>query len=75
MNQLALPQPSRSHLPALVAAADDRARPRFLEFFAANIRPQPCAIDGPPTTELYDRTKDWLAHDEETMTLRAIVAL
>lgn len=38
MNQLVLlPSPAFA-LPALVAAADDRAQLRFLEFFAANIR-------------------------------------
>lgn len=38
MNQLApLPSPALA-LPALIAAADDRAQLRFLEFFAANIR-------------------------------------
>jgi hypothetical protein len=38
MNQL-VPLPSRSlPVPALVAAAGDQARVRFLEFFAANIR-------------------------------------
>ncbi|MCE3519501.1 hypothetical protein LXJ58_32640, partial [Escherichia coli] len=36
MNQLA-PLPSLA-LPALVAAADERARLRFLEFFAVTIR-------------------------------------
>jgi integrase/recombinase XerC len=36
MNQL-VPHPSSS-LPALIAAADDRAQLRFLEFFASNIR-------------------------------------
>src|SRR3546814_17658595 len=38
MNQLApLPSPSLA-LPALIASADERARLRFLEFFAATIR-------------------------------------
>src|SRR3546814_8550726 len=38
MNQLApLPSPALA-LPALIAAADERARLRFLEFFAATIR-------------------------------------
>ena len=37
MNQLA-PSTASSHLPALIAAAGDRASMRFLEFFAANIR-------------------------------------
>src|SRR5271169_1360579 len=31
-------RPSGAHLPALVASSGDRARIRFLEFFAANIR-------------------------------------
>src|SRR3546814_16172204 len=38
MNQLApLPSPSLA-LPALIASADERARLRFLEFFAVTIR-------------------------------------
>jgi integrase/recombinase XerC len=37
MSQLAL-SPSQEIMPALVVAAGDRARIRFLEFFAANIR-------------------------------------
>src|SRR5262245_1146159 len=36
MNDLAVIR--QSHLPALVAAAGERASMRFLEFFAANIR-------------------------------------
>ena len=32
--------PSGAHLPALIAAAGDRAQTRFFEFFAANIRNQ-----------------------------------
>ena len=48
MNQLA-PLPSRSlPVPALVAAAGDQARIRFLEFFAANIR-------NPHTRRAYSR--------------------
>jgi site-specific recombinase XerD len=38
MNQLAPPPSPTLQLPALVAAADDKAGTRFLEFFAANIR-------------------------------------
>jgi hypothetical protein len=37
MNQL-VPITARTTLPALIAAAGDRASLRFLEFFAANIR-------------------------------------
>jgi site-specific recombinase XerD len=37
MNQL-VPPAAADHLPALIAAAADRTRLRFLEFFAANIR-------------------------------------
>ena len=48
MNQLApLPSPTLP-VPALVAAAGDRARVRFLEFFAANIR-------NPHTRRAYSR--------------------
>jgi site-specific recombinase XerD len=48
MNQL-VPLPSRSlPVPALVAAAGDQARVRFLEFFAANIR-------NPHTRRAYSR--------------------
>jgi site-specific recombinase XerD len=58
MNQLA-PLPSRSlPVPALVAAAGDQARVRFLEFFAANIR-------NPHTRRAYSRAVaeflDWCA--------------
>jgi site-specific recombinase XerD len=56
MSQLvALPAPS---LPALIAAAGDRAQLRFLEFFASNIR-------NPHTRRAYVRTVaeflDWCA--------------
>ena len=38
MNDLILAPSQRSVIPALAAAAGERARMRFLEFFAANIR-------------------------------------
>jgi hypothetical protein len=38
MNGLVLARPSNTPVPALIAAAGDRAGMRFLEFFAANIR-------------------------------------
>jgi integrase/recombinase XerC len=38
MNQLAPLASPALQLPALIAAADDKARVRFVEFFAANIR-------------------------------------
>jgi integrase/recombinase XerC len=38
MNELALVASPAQQLPALIAEADDKARERFLEFFAANIR-------------------------------------
>ena len=38
MNGLVLARPSTTAVPALIAAAGDRAGMRFLEFFAANIR-------------------------------------
>ncbi len=38
MNELAPVSSPAQQLPALIAAADDEARERFLEFFAANIR-------------------------------------
>ena len=38
MNDLVLARPSTPAVPALIAAAGERARVRFLEFFAANIR-------------------------------------
>jgi hypothetical protein len=50
MNQL-VRVPSGSPLPALVAAAGDRASMRFLEFFAANMR-------NPHTRRAYARAAD-----------------
>jgi integrase/recombinase XerC len=50
MNSL-VPLPSSSLVPALVAAAGERAGMRFLEFFAANIR-------NPHTRRAYARAAD-----------------
>jgi integrase/recombinase XerC len=62
MSQLAplLPPPSHAVLvPALVAAAGERARVRFLEFFAANIRnPHTRRAYSPAVAEFLD----WCAH-------------
>ena len=65
MNQLApLPSPELA-LPALVAAADERARLRFLEFFAVTIR-------NPHTRRAYMRAAgDFLAWVEA----RGVVSL
>jgi len=48
MNEL-VPTRANEHLPALVAAGDERARTRFVEFFASNIR-------NPHTRRAYART-------------------
>jgi hypothetical protein len=58
MNQLA-PIITATRLPALIAAAGDRAGVRFLEFFAANIR-------NPNTRRAYSRAVgDFLAWCED----------
>ena len=51
MNDLILAPSQRSVIPALAAAAGERARMRFLEFFAANIR-------NPHTRRAYARAAD-----------------
>jgi hypothetical protein len=50
MNQL-VPIPASTTLPALVAAAGERAGMRFLEFFAGNIR-------NPHTRRAYHRAAE-----------------
>ena len=61
MNHLApLPSPALA-LPALIAAADERARLRFLEFFAVTIR-------NPHTRRAYARAAgDFLANAATTI--------
>jgi site-specific recombinase XerD len=66
-----LPSPSRLSLPAIVAAADDNAQTRFLEFFAATIR-------NPHTRRAYARgASDFLAwcHDRGVIALHEVQPL